>query len=135
MKKLYLTLIVSFVGFSASNIEKDINISSDLVEYNKSSNSIFFKNNVEINSEYIVVTANEAIFDNEKDTISVYGNPSFIESNNPNSSFKGKAQKIIIYNNEKVHLIGDASMSYENINISSKKILFNPQTGNFTQQE
>ena len=135
MKKLYLTLIVSFVGFSASNIEKDINISSDLVEYNKSSNSIFFKNNVEINSEYIVVTANEAIFDNEKDTISVYGNPSFIESNNPNSSFKGKAQKIIIYNNEKVHLIGDASMSYENINISSKKILFNPQTGKFTQQE
>ncbi len=118
-----------------SYVEKDINISSDLVEYKKSSNSILFKNNVEINSEYIFVTANEAIFDNEKDTISVYGNPSFIESNNPNSFFKGKAQKIIIYNDEKVHLIGDASMSYENINISSKKILFNPQTGNFTQQE
>ena len=135
MKKLFLTIIISFAGFALSYVEKDINISSDLVEYKKSSNSILFKNNVEINSEYIVVIANEAIFDSEKDTISVYGNPSFIESNNPNSFFKGKAQKIIIYNDEKVHLIGDASMSYENINISSKKILFNPQTGNFTQQE
>ena len=135
MKELFLTIIITFAVFAESYIEKDINISSDLVEYKKSSNSILFKNNVEINSEYIVVIANEAIFDSEKDTISVYGNPSFIESNNPNSFFKGKAQKIIIYNDEKVHLIGDASMSYENINISSKKILFNPQTGNFTQQE
>ena len=135
MKELFLTIIITFAVFAESYIEKDINISSDLVEYKKSSNSILFKNNVEINSEYIIVIANEAIFDNEKDTISVYGNPSFIESNNPNSFFKGKAQKIIIYNDEKVHLIGDASMSYENINISSKKILFNPQTGNFTQQE
>ncbi len=135
MKKLFLTIIISFVGFATSNIEKDINISSDLIEYKKSSNSVLFKNNVEINSEYIVVSANEAIYDNEKDIISVYGNPSLIESSNPNSYFKGQAQKIIIYNDEKVHLIGEASMSYENINISSKKILFNPQTGNFKQQE
>tara|TARA_B100000579_G_scaffold350823_1_gene304735 strand:+ start:458 stop:865 length:408 start_codon:yes stop_codon:yes gene_type:complete len=135
LKKLFLTIIISFVGFATSNIEKDINISSDLIEYKKSSNSVLFKNNVEINSEYIVVSANEAIYDNEKDIISVYGNPSLIESSNPNSYFKGQAQKIIIYNDEKVHLIGEASMSYENINISSKKILFNPQTGNFKQQE
>ncbi len=135
MKKLFLTIIISFTGFASSNIEKDINISSDLIEYKKSSNSVLFKNNVEINSEYIVVSANEAIYDNEKDIISVYGNPSLIESSNPNSYFKGQAQKIIIYNDEKVHLIGEASMSYENINISSKKILFNPQTGNFKQQE
>ena len=135
MKKLFLTIIISFTGFASSNIEKDINISSDLIEYKKSSNSVLFKNNVEINSEYIVVSANEAIYDNEKDIISVYGNPSLIESNNPNSYFKGQAQEIIIYNDEKVHLIGEASMSYENINISSKKILFNPQTGNFKQQE
>tara|TARA_Y100001936_G_scaffold38411_1_gene36562 strand:- start:844 stop:1251 length:408 start_codon:yes stop_codon:yes gene_type:complete len=135
LKKLFLTIIISFTGFASSNIEKDINISSDLIEYKKSSNSVLFKNNVEINSEYIVVSANEAIYDNEKDIISVYGNPSLIESSNPNSYFKGQAQKIIIYNDEKVHLIGEASMSYENINISSKKILFNPQTGNFKQQE
>ena len=97
MKELFLIIIISFAGFAESYVEKDINISSDLVEYKKSSNSILFKNNVEINSEYIFVTANEAIFDNEKDTISVYGNPSFIESNNPNRFFKGKAQKIIIF--------------------------------------
>ena len=36
----------------------------------------------------------------------------------------------IIYSDEKVHLVGNASMSYENINITSNKIVFNPQTGN-----
>ena len=43
--------------------------------------------------------------------------------------------KIIIFNDEKVHLIGDATMFYENINISSDKIVFNPQTGSLFSEK
>ena len=42
---------------------------------------------------------------------------------------------LIIFNDEKVHLIGDASMFYENINISSDKIVFNPQTGSLLSEK
>lgn len=124
--------IISLANFACAD---DINISSDIVEFNKSSNSISFTNNVRIDSEYINVLANQAVLDNDKDTISVYGNPSLISSNNPNNLFKGQAKKIIIFTDEKIHLIGEASMNYENINISSNKILFNPQTGSLSSQE
>ena len=58
-----------------------------------------------------------------------------ITSNKDDSFFNGKANKIIIFNDEKVHLIGDATMFYENINISSDKIVFNPQTGSLLSEK
>ena len=64
------------------------------------------------------------------------GNPSefgiylsLIKSNKKDNIFDGKAEKIIFFNDQKVHLIGNASMKYENISISSNLIVFNPQTG------
>ena len=118
-----------------ANINKTVNIKSDTVEYMKATNSISFLNNVKIVSENINLLAKEAIYDSELDTISVIGFPSIITSNKTGTNFKGKAEKIIIYSNEKVHLVGNASMSYENINITSNKIVFNPQTGNLISEE
>ena len=34
----------------------------------------------------------------------------------------------MFFNDEKIHLIGDASIKYENISISSNIIIFNPRT-------
>ena len=134
MNKIFLLSLLLSLNIVA-NINKTINIESDTVEYMKATNSISFLDNVKIASENINVLAKEAIYDSELDTISVIGLPSIITSSKKGTNFKGKAEKIIIYSNEKVHLVGNASMSYENINITSNKIVFNPQTGNLVSEK
>ena len=134
MNKIFLLSLLLSVSIVA-NINKTVNIESDTVEYMKATNSISFLNNVKIASENINVLAKEAIYDSELDIISVIGFPSIITSSKKGTNFKGKAEKIIIYSNEKIHLVGNASMSYENINITSNKIVFNPQTGNLMSEE
>ena len=134
MNKIFLlSLLLSLNVFA--NINKTINIESDTVEYMKATNSISFLDNVRIASENINVLAKEAIYDSELDTISVIGFPSIITSTKKGTNFKGKAEKIIIYSNEKIDLVGNASMSYENINITSNKIVFNPQTGSLISEK
>ena len=134
MNKIFLLSLLLSLNIVA-NINKTINIESDTVEYMKATNSISFLDNVKIASENINVLAKEAIYDSELDIISVIGFPSIITSSKKGTNFKGKAEKIIIYSNEKIHLVGNASMSYENINITSNKIVFNPQTGNLMSEE
>ena len=134
MNKIFLLSLLLSVNIVA-NINKTVNIKSDTVEYVKATNSISFLNNVKIASENINVLAKEAIYDSQSDTISVIGFPSTITSSKKGTNFNGKAEKIIIFSNEKVHLVGNASMSYENINITSNKIVFNPQTGNLISEE
>ena len=118
-----------------ANPSKEINIESDLVEYEKVSNLISFIDNVKIVSEDIKITAKKAIYDNKTEIISVVGSPSIITSSKKNIFFKGEAEKIVVYSDEKIHLIGNATMNYENINITSNKIVFNPQTGNLSSQQ
>ena len=134
MNKIFLLSLLLSLNIVA-NINKTINIESDTVEYMKATNSISFLDNVKIASENINVLAKEAIYDSELDTISVIGFPSIITSTKKGTNFKGKAEKIIIYSNEKIDLVGNASMSYENINITSNKIVFNPQTGNLISEK
>ena len=134
MNKIFLLTLLLSLNIVA-NINKTVNIESDTVEYMKAANSISFLNNVKIASENINVLAKEAIYNSELDIISVIGFPSIITSSKKGTNFKGKAEKIIIYSNEKIHLVGNASMSYENINITSNKIVFNPQTGNLMSEE
>ena len=134
MNKIFLLSLLLSLNIVA-NINKTINIESDTVEYMKATNSISFLENVRIASENINVLAKEAIYDSELDIISVIGFPSIITSTKKGTNFKGKAEKIIIYSNEKIDLVGNASMSYENINITSNKIVFNPQTGNLMSEE
>ena len=134
MNKIFLLSLLLSVNISA-NINKKVNIESDTVEYMKAANSISFLNNVKIATENIKVLAKEAIYDSELDTILVIGFPSVITSSKKGTNFNGKAEKIIIFSNEKVHLVGNASMSYENINITSNKIVFNPQTGSLVSEE
>ena len=134
MNKIFLlSLLLSLNVFA--NINKTINIESDTVEYMKATNSISFLENVRIAYENINVLAKEAIYDSELDTISVIGFPSIITSTKKGTNFKGEAEKIIIYSNEKIDLVGNASMSYENINITSNKIVFNPQTGSLISEK
>ena len=130
-KLLFLITLSIFFSFvlQAIEINKDIKIKSDSVEFLKENNQISFLNNVEIRSNSVRIVANSATYDDFKNVISISGRPSRIESSMKDTVFSGKANKILFFNDEKIHLIGNASMKYESISIASDLIIFNPQTG------
>ena len=123
-----LSIFLSFV-LHAVEINNDIKIKSDSIEFLKENNQISFMNNVEIRSNSVRIVANSATYDDFKNVISISGRPSRIESSMKDTVFSGKANKILFFNDEKIHLIGNASMKYESISIASDLIIFNPQTG------
>ena len=135
MIKLFFVFLI-FFGFSifSKDLNEHVKIKSDSIEFYKESNQINFKHNVEIKSDFISIEASSAIYDNSENSISLTGMPTTITSNKDNNDFSGKANKIIFYTNEKVHLIGNAKMIYENLIISSELIIFNPMTGNFSSE-
>ena len=135
MKKLFFVFLV-FFSFSifSKDLNEHVKIKSDSIEFYKESNQINFKHNVEIKSDFISIEASSAIYDNSENSISLTGMPTTITSNKDNNDFSGTANKIIFYTNEKVHLIGNAKMIYENLTISSELIIFNPMTGNFSSE-
>ena len=135
MKKLFFVFLI-FFSFSvfSKDLNEHVKIKSDSIEFYKESNQINFKHNVEIKSDFISIEASSAIYDNIENSISLTGMPTTIISNKDNNDFSGTANKIIFYTNEKVHLIGNAKMIYENLTISSELIIFNPMTGNFSSE-
>ena len=135
MKKLFFVFLI-FFSFSvfSKDLNEHVKIKSDSIEFYKESNQINFKHNVEIKSDFISIEASSAIYDNIENSISLTGTPTTITSNKDNNDFSGTANKIIFYTNEKVHLIGNAKMIYENLTISSDLIIFNPMTGKFSSE-
>ena len=135
MKNKLIVLIFIFTfDVNGAIINKNINIKSDSVEFIEQLNQISFQNNVEIDSDNIVIKADSAIYDNSEDLISFIGMPTTIKSEEVEVEFSGTAQKILFYNDEKIHLIGNAYMQYEGISISSELIIFNPKTGKLSSE-
>tara|TARA_Y100001970_G_C13948796_1_gene707139 strand:- start:423 stop:833 length:411 start_codon:yes stop_codon:yes gene_type:complete len=118
----------------SSSFDNDIRIKSGTIEFLEKNNQINFLNNVEINSDFVNIKAESAVYDDIKDVISILGKPSIIKSSKKDTSFNGRAEKIMFFNDEKIHLIGNASMKYENISISSNIIIFNPSTGKISSE-
>jgi len=127
------SLIIA-LNISAVSLNEDIQIKSDTVEFLKEANQISFINNVEINSNFVTIFAKSALYDDISKIISIKGIPSLIKSKKDDSFFSGTAEKIIFFSDEKIHLIGNASMKYENVSISSNIIIFNPRTGKFSSE-
>tara|TARA_B100000965_G_scaffold373287_1_gene363622 strand:- start:285 stop:692 length:408 start_codon:yes stop_codon:yes gene_type:complete len=133
--KLFFVFLI-FFSFSIFSLElnEHVKIKSDSVEFYKESNQINFNHNVEIKSDYINIEASSAIYNESENSISLTGMPTTITSNKDNNDFSGTANKIIFFTNEKVHLVGNARMIYENLTISSELIIFNPMTGKFSSE-
>ena len=135
MKNKHL-IIISFFLFtldvSSNNLINQIKIKSDKVEFIKNLRNVSFFSNVNINSSYVEISANSAIYDQIKEVISITGDPSSIRSNKKNNFFDGEAETILFFSDEKVHLVGNASIKFDNISISSNLIIFNPKTGKIT---
>ena len=135
MKNKIIVLVFIFtLDVNGAIINKNINIKSDSVEFIEQLNQISFQNNVEIDSDNIIIKADSAIYDNSEDLISFIGMPTTIKSEEVEVEFSGTAQKILFYNDEKIHLIGNAYMQYEGISISSELIIFNPKTGKLSSE-
>ena len=107
-------------------------IESDKVEFSSDSKNISFFSNVNINSSYVEISASSAIYDDKKEVISISGDPSSIKSNKENNFFNGEAETILFFSDEKVHLVGNALIKFDNISINSNLIIFNPKTGKIT---
>ena len=135
MKKKYL-IIISFFLFildlNSKSLASEVKIESDKVEFSNDSKNISFFSNVNINSSYVEISASSAIYDDKKEVISISGDPSSIKSNKENNFFNGEAETILFFSDEKVHLVGNASIKFDNISINSNLIIFNPKTGKIT---
>ena len=135
MKNKHL-IIISFFLFTLDLSPKDlinhVKIESDKVEFINNLKNVSFFSNVNINSSYVTISANSAIYDQKKEVISISGDPSSIKSNKKNNFFDGEAETILFFSDEKVHLVGNASIKFDNISISSNLIIFNPKTGMIT---
>ena len=135
MKNQHLIIISIFLftlDVSSNNLINHIKIKSDKVEFIKNLRNVSFFSNVNINSSYVEISANSAIYDQIKEVISITGDPSSIRSNKKNNFFDGEAETILFFSDEKVHLVGNASIKFDNISISSNLIIFNPKTGKIT---
>ena len=138
MKKKYLILFcLSLLTFdiNSTSFIDHVEIKSDKVEFSNNSKNVSFLSNVNINSNYVVISANSAVYDNKKELISILGDPSSIRSNKNDNNFNGEAEKIIFFSNEKVHLIGNASIKFDNLSIRSNLIIFNPMSGKIMSSE
>ena len=135
MKNKYLIIIPFFLfilDLNSKSLASEVKIESDKVEFLNDSKNISFFSNVNINSSYVEISANSAIYDQIKEVISITGDPSSIRSNKKNNFFDGEAETILFFSDEKVHLVGNASIKFDNISISSDLIIFNPKTGKIT---
>ena len=102
MKNFYFLLFVlSCISIeSSSSFDNDIRIKSDTIEFLGKNNQINFLNNVEIDSDFVNIKAESAIYDDTKDVISILGKPSTIKSSKEDNSFNGNAEEIIFFSNE-----------------------------------
>ena len=125
IKKILSLLVVSSLYAGESD---DLVINSDKVNI-ANNDKVIFSENIAIDSGLVLINADMAIYDNDTKIIEITGNPSSLKSLDNKKNFFGSASKIVFYNNEKVHLVGNAKMKYENMTISSEKIIFSPSTG------
>ena len=135
MKNKYLIIIPFFLfilDLNSKSLASEVKIESDKVEFLNDSKNISFFSNVNINSSYVEISASSAIYDDKKEVISISGDPSSIKSNKENNFFNGEAETILFFSDEKVHLVGNAFIKFDNISINSNLIIFNPKTGKIT---
>ncbi len=125
IKKILSLLVASSLYAGESD---DLVINSDKVNI-ANNDKVIFSENISIDSGIVLINADMAVYDNDTKIIEITGNPSSLKSLDNKKDFFGSASKIVFYNNEKVHLVGNAKMKYENMTISSEKIIFSPSTG------
>ena len=134
--KLFFGLTIILISCCVSSFElyENIEIQADKVELSKDENKIHFIRNVQILSKNVKINANSASYDNKNNILTLLGAPSYIKSTKDEFFFEGKAEEILFFNNEEIHLIRNANMKYDKVSVSSNLIIFNPITGKISSQ-
>ena len=113
----------------ADNDKKNIVINSGIVSIEKNRNKVFFKNGVSIEADEFKIEADKATYNNVTKITSIYGNPATIKSKVENNTYYGSADLITFSETNKVKLIGNAFIKFDDVNVSSKEIIFNAKDG------
>ena len=132
---LYICSALLILSLSSESYIDNLEIDANSIIVSPAENRIIFSDNVLLNTGKLILKSDSAIYDELDKNITLDGMPSSINSMEGSKIFKGSANKIIFFSNSKVHLIGKAIMNYDNINISSNSIVFNPENGKMTSDE
>ena len=130
-----LFFVVIFCNYVYSQKEvnefelNNIIINSGSIEIEKKSNKIFFSDGVYVESNGFIIEASQAIFNKMNKVILVYGKPSTIQSTTKDNYFTGSADRIFFSETDKIKLVGNATINYDDLSISSKEIIFNTRNG------
>ena len=131
---IFCSTLLTLVLSSESYID-NLEIDASSIIVSPAENQIIFSDNVLLNTGKLILKSDSAIYNELNKTITLVGAPSSIDSVDVSRVFKGSANKIIFFSNSKVQLVGRAIMNYDNINISSNSIVFNPENGKMTSKE
>ena len=130
----FCSTLLALVLSSESYID-NLEIDASSIIVSPAENQIIFSDNVLLNTGKFILKSDSAIYNELNKTITLVGAPSSIDSTEGSRVFKGSANKIIFFSNSKVQLVGRAIMNYDNIDISSNSIVFNPENGKMTSNE
>ena len=131
---IFCSTLLTLVLSSESYID-NLEIDASSIIVSPAENQIIFSDNVLLNTGKLILKSDSAIYNELNKTITLVGAPSSIDSVDVSRVFKGSANKIIFFSNSKVQLVGRAIMNYDNIEISSNSIVFNPENGKMTSNE
>ncbi|MEL0238686.1 MAG: LptA/OstA family protein [Gammaproteobacteria bacterium] len=108
---------------------KNIIINSGIVSIEKNQNKVFFENGISIKSDEFKIEADKATYDNLSKITTVFGNPATIKSLTEDNLYTGSADLITFTETNRVKLIGNAFIKFDDVNVSSKEIIFNAKDG------
>jgi lipopolysaccharide transport protein LptA len=108
---------------------KNIIINSGIVSIEKNQNKVFFENGISIKSDEFKIEADKATYDNSSKITTVFGNPATIKSLTEDNLYTGSADLITFTETNRVKLIGNAFIKFDDVNVSSKEIIFNAKDG------
>lgn len=128
--KIFFIVCLSFsYSINAEYKGKNIIINSGIVSIEKNQNKVFFENGISIKSDEFKIEADKATYDNLSKITTVFGNPATIKSLTEDSLYTGSADLITFTETNKVKLIGNAFIKFDDVNVSSKEIIFNAKNG------
>lgn len=128
--KIFFIACLSFsYSVNAEYKGKNIIINSGIVSIEKNQNKVFFENGISIKSDEFKIEADKATYDNLSKITTVFGNPATIKSLTEDNLYTGSADLITFTETSRVKLIGNAFIKFDDVNVSSKEIIFNAKDG------
>ena len=126
LKRNKFTLLILgflYLPISASeerSIFENISIHSDQVTINQETRQLAFKNNIRIRIDNYVIKGSDALLSQKDKKLEIFGKPATIKSN----TIDGEAEKLVIYPNNSLNLIGNAKLLNKGNSITSNLIAY-----------